>query len=308
MKYPIRNETGVHALALESTSLDADDIPRGRLLSRKEAMNLLASVGSFMLVGRVAFGQEDTCVVRPELTEGPYYVEEDLERSDIRVDTSDGTTRPGAVLNLAFEVTEVIDGACVPLEGAIVEIWHCDASGQYSDVSDGGFDTRGQNFLRGYQLTDENGLAGFTTIYPGWYSGRAVHIHFKVRSSSSASEAFEFTSQLFFDDVLTDDVHSEFPYALKGYRDTLNASDGIYRSGGDQLLLDVTGNSTDGFLSVFNIALDLENSGSNPSGEVAGVNCTGPDAAKRVNSAGDVGLLGVLTALLAYTRLCRAVR
>ncbi|MBL7647027.1 MAG: intradiol ring-cleavage dioxygenase [Candidatus Hydrogenedentes bacterium] len=273
-----------------------DDIPRGQLLSRKEAMHLLAGAGAFMLVGRVAFGQEDTCVVRPELTEGPYYVEDELERSDIRFDTTDGSVRAGAVLNLAFEVTELIDGVCVPLEGAIVEIWHCDAAGEYSGVSDGGFNTIGRNFLRGYQITDENGTVGFTTIYPGWYSGRAVHIHFKVRSSASSSEAFEFTSQLFFDDVLTDDVHAESPYADKGYRDTLNSDDGIFQGGGDQLLLDITGNSTDGYLSVFNIALEL-----NGSAETS-VDCTAPDASKSARAQGDMGTLGILAGLLALLR------
>jgi protocatechuate 3,4-dioxygenase beta subunit len=275
-----------------------DDIPRGRLLSRKEAMNLLAGAGAFMLVGRVAFGQEDTCVVRPELTEGPYYVEDELERSDIRLDTTDGTVREGAVLNLAFEVTELIDGVCVPLEGAIVEIWHCDAAGEYSGVSDGGFNTVGQNFLRGYQITDENGTVGFTTIYPGWYSGRAVHIHFKVRSSASSNEAFEFTSQLFFNDVLTDDVHAEAPYAAKGYRDTQNSEDGIFQGGGDQLVLGITGNSTDGYLSVFNIALELNGT----AGTETGVDCTAPDATKSVRAQGDWGTLGVLGGLLALLR------
>lgn len=278
--------------------LHDDDLPRGRLLSRKEAMHVLAGAGAFMLVGRVAFGQEDTCIVRPELTEGPYYVEDELERSDIRVESSDGTTRSGAMLNLAFEVTELIDGVCVPLEGAVVEIWHCDAAGQYSGVSDGGFDTVGQNFLRGYQFTDENGMASFTTIYPGWYSGRAVHIHFKVRSSADAGEAFEFTSQLFFDDILTDDVHAEAPYAAKGDRDTSNADDGIYNQGGDQLLLDVSGNSTDGFLSVFNIALEL---GSLTGGE-AGVDCTAPDATKVARAPGDIGILAVLAGILGRLR------
>ncbi len=293
-----------HTNAAKSTSplrshtkvVHLDDAPRGQLLSRKEAMHLLAGAGAFMLVGRVAFGQEDTCVVRPEMTEGPYYVEDGLERSDIRFDTTDGSVRAGAVLNLAFEVTELIDGVCVPLEGAIVEIWHCDAAGEYSGVSDGGFNTIGQNFLRGYQITDENGTVGFTTIYPGWYSGRAVHIHFKVRSSASSSEAFEFTSQLFFDDVLTDDVHAEAPYAAKGYRDTLNSEDGIFQGGGDQLLLDISGNSTDGYLSVFNIALELSRS------TESGVDCTGPDASKSARAQGDMGTLGVLAGLLALLR------
>ena len=101
----------------------------------------------------------------------------------------------------------------------------------YSDVSDPGFSTVGQKFLRGYQVTDANGVAGFTTIYPGWYPGRAIHIHFKVRSDPSSSSGFEFTSQLFFDDELTDQVHAQQPYAAKGQRTRRNSGDGIYATG-----------------------------------------------------------------------------
>jgi protocatechuate 3,4-dioxygenase beta subunit len=100
-----------------------------------------------------------------------------------------------------------------------------------------GFDTVGRKFLRGYQLTDASGLAQFLTIYPGWYSGRAVHVHFKVRSAPGATTGFEFTSQLFFAEGVTDAVHAQAPYSSKGRRNTLNASDGIYQGGGSQLLL-----------------------------------------------------------------------
>jgi protocatechuate 3,4-dioxygenase beta subunit len=88
----------------------------------------------------------------------------------------------------------VVGGACVPLAGATVDVWQCDAVGAYSDVADRGFNTRGQNFLRGYQVTDANGLAGFTTLYPGWYQGRATHIHFKIRGTASSGGTYEFTS------------------------------------------------------------------------------------------------------------------
>jgi protocatechuate 3,4-dioxygenase beta subunit len=134
-----------------------------------------------------------------------------------------------------------------------VDVWHCDATGLYSDVEANG--TVGQEFLRGYQVTDANGVARFTTIYPGWYQGRAVHIHFKVRSAASASSAYEFTSQLFFDDDLTDQVHAEEPYASKGQRDMLNSEDGIYNQGGSQLVLAVT-ETSDGYAATFDIALE----------------------------------------------------
>lgn len=121
--------------------------------------------------------------------------------------------------------------------GRLVDVWHCDALGAYSDVRDRGFNTIGQRFLRGYQLTDASGVASFTTIYPGWYAGRAVHVHFEIRSAPGASSGLEFTSQLFFDEAVSDVVRALAPYNTKGRRSTLDTSDGIYRGGGSQLLL-----------------------------------------------------------------------
>ena len=130
-----------------------------------------------------------------------------------------------------------------------MDIWHCDAAGQYSDISDPGFNTKGQTWLRGYQTTDTNGQAAFTTIYPGWYPSRAVHIHFKIRTTTSSNQSYEFTSQLFFDDALSDQVFTQAPYASKGQRDTLNSNDSIYK---DTLLLTV--NQTDqGYAAAFDI-------------------------------------------------------
>jgi protocatechuate 3,4-dioxygenase beta subunit len=192
--------------------------------------------------------------VRPEVTEGPYYVDEDLNRSDIRSDPGTGTVKDGARLALTFRVVQVTSAGCTPLPGAKVEIWHCDAAGVYSDVSDPGFDTSGQKFLRGYQVTDANGQATFTTIYPGWYSSRAVHIHFKIHDDASG-QSREFTSQLFFDDSLSDQVFTQAPYASKGQRDTLNSTDRIYDS---QLLL-TTAPADDGadagYAATFDIGL-----------------------------------------------------
>jgi protocatechuate 3,4-dioxygenase beta subunit len=120
---------------------------------------------------------------------------------------------------------------CLPLAGAIVDVWHCDALGVYSDVADPGFDTSGQKFLRGFQQTDGDGVARFLTIYPGWYPGRTVHIHFKIRSPASDGSVYDFTSQLFFDDSLSDSVFTSSPYAAKGERGTRNQDDGIFRNG-----------------------------------------------------------------------------
>ena len=191
------------------------------------------------------------CVVRPELTEGPYFVDEMLNRSDIRADTSDGSISEGFPLELTFNVTQIGVNGCVPLPNAQVDIWHCDAYGVYSDVQN----AVGKTFLRGYQLTDGEGLARFTTIYPGWYPGRAVHIHFKVRAAASGGRVHDFTSQVFFDDALSDRVFAQAPYAARGQRRVVNARDGIFRQAGAQLMLAVTP-AAPGYAASFDLALE----------------------------------------------------
>ncbi len=159
--------------------------------------------------------------------------------------------KDGARLALAFSVSRIDGSSCVPFEGVLVDVWHCDALGVYSDVSDPSFDTVGQKFLRGYQMTDANGAASFVTIYPGWYQGRTVHIHFKIRTDPDADQALEFTSQLYFDDELTDIVQAQQPYAAKGQRTLRNDGDGIYQNGGSQLLLTVADDGSGGYTATF---------------------------------------------------------
>lgn len=192
------------------------------------------------------------CVARPEMTEGPYFVDVQLERSDIRSDTNTGMVKEGAPLLLTFRVSEIDANACTPLAGAVVDIWHCDASGVYSGVTDRSFNTTSENWLRGHQVTDGGGTATFQTIYPGWYPGRTVHIHFKVRTAPGAAQGHEFVSQLFFDDALSDVVLAQPPYNVTGRR-TLNSDDRIYS---DLLLLNVTP-AEGGYAATFDLGLDL---------------------------------------------------
>ena len=194
------------------------------------------------------------CVVRPEQTEGPYFVDEKLNRSDIRSDPANKSVKLGVPLRLEFHVSRVAPGACVPLAGAMIDIWHCDALGVYSDVRDAGFDTRGKKFLRGYQQTDEQGHAVFLTIYPGWYEGRAVHIHFKIRSGAETASSREFTSQLYFDEGVTAQVFKQAPYNAKNGRRTMNDGDFIFRREGRQLLLTPAKNAQ-GYAATFDIGL-----------------------------------------------------
>jgi len=157
---------------------------------------------------------------------------------------------------LTFQVSRFRAGECHPLPDAQVDVWHCDARGVYSDVEDPGFNTVGQKFLRGYQMTDARGEARFMTIYPGWYPIRTVHIHFKIRTTPMARRSFEFTSQVYFPDELTDHVHTGHPYAAMGPRRVRNRQDFIFRQGGDALMLEPTA-TNDGYAANFPIGLEI---------------------------------------------------
>lgn len=243
--------------------MEHDDVQVGRLLTRREALAVIGATGAAILAGRTSAARTaagggspvPSCVVRPQQTEGPYFVDEKLNRSDIRSDPATGAVKAGIPLVLAFNVFRV-SGTCTPLAGAQVDIWHCDALGVYSDVTDPGFSTVGQKSLRGYQVTDANGMARFTTIYAGWYRGRTVHVHFKIRTSPASARAYEFTSQLYFDDSLSDRVHALAPYASKGQRTLRNSGDGIFLNGGQQLTLAPTATGQ-GYAATFNIGLQI---------------------------------------------------
>jgi hypothetical protein len=237
--------------------------PPQRILTRRQAMSLGGAAGAALLFGKLAGGsgrvleplgaageraqaQTPSCVLSPAKTEGPYFVDERLNRSDIRESQS------GMKLTLNLAVLNV-DAGCTPVSGAVVDIWHANAGGTYSDVSQNG--TVGQKYLRGLQVTNANGLARFVTIYPGWYQGRAVHVHFKVRLFNGSNETYEFTSQLFFDPATTNAVYASGAYAARGAPSTPNSSDGIYGADGSRLIVPLSSDGSGGLAGTFNIGV-----------------------------------------------------
>ena len=217
--------------------MPTSDSGLSRRVSRREAIGAMAALG---VGGGIALWRatrsngasvpvpsgsrlpKADCVLAPELTEGPYYLASEPFRRDIR------EGRPGAPLEIDFTIQ---NAACQPIEGATVEIWHADALGNYS-----GFNGQTGSFLRGQQTTDKDGHASFKTIYPGWYTGRAVHIHVKVHVGGNVVH----TGQLFFDDGVSDKVFTlKAPYNTRGQRDTLNSGDSIFAGGGSATVLKV---------------------------------------------------------------------
>jgi len=164
-----------------------------------------------------AFDRLGTCVLLPESTAGPFPLDEQFDRRDI----TEGV--PGHPLRLGFRV---VDDACRPVAGATVEVWHTDATGDYSAVRDGGGgkdDAEGTTFCRGTQTAGEDGIVEFSSVYPGWYPGRTPHIHVRV----GAAGEVVFTGQVYFDDAYTAGVFADAPYAEFGLPNTTNAEDGI---------------------------------------------------------------------------------
>lgn len=188
-------------------------------------------------IGGAVAAQESTEVSTPEAcvmltseqTEGPYYIDDLLLRDDI----TEG--RPGVPLELTVFVIDI--PTCQHVPDAAVDIWHCDALGDYSGF--GNQSQPGDTFMRGVQLTDQGGAATINTVYPGWYVGRATHIHIKVHTGGTADDgtyiggATEHTGQLYFDDGVTDEVAALEPYSQRqDVRRTRNDEDGILSRAG----------------------------------------------------------------------------
>lgn len=221
--------------------MDNDDAIVGTILTRRDAFALFGKVGAGLAFGGLFAGDADAVfqtqahrsvklVASPALTEGPFFVDEKLNRSDLIGDTKRAAVVDAVPLALELTVYRLADGKYTPFEGLTVDVWHCDAHGVYSDENQPmNFErTGGQKWLRGYQTTDAKGNVAFSTIFPGWYQGRTTHIHFKVRQKGADGKTKEFTSQLFFDDKFADAIFAQAPYRTSANRDVRNENDDIF--------------------------------------------------------------------------------
>lgn len=197
--------------------------------------------------GSISTSGTGSCTVSPSETAGPFPIKTpaDLVKANI---VSDRKGIP-LVVNIKIENN---NNDCKPLSGVLVDIWHCDAEGNYSEYGGGGMqsvDYTNAHFLRGRQTTDANGNVSFISIYPGWYRGRAPHIHVEVLDTSGKSIL---VTQIAFPEDTSNTVYATSNY--KGKADTSNASDNVFSDSLAQNMADsVTGNTTDGYVLTKNI-------------------------------------------------------
>jgi protocatechuate 3,4-dioxygenase beta subunit len=190
------------------------------------------------------------CAVTPSETRGPYPDTAGMitNQAFYRRDITEG--RSGLPLTLTLTVVNTNNG-CSAISDVQVEIWQCDDAGNYSEYSQQGFNGTGQTFLRGVQTTDANGQVTFTTIYPGWYQGRATHIHVDVYRSGTIIK----TTQIAFPENISAAVYASGVYASKGQSPTSNAGDNVFSDGVINELATVTGNTTSGYTATLNIGI-----------------------------------------------------
>jgi protocatechuate 3,4-dioxygenase beta subunit len=191
-----------------------------------------------------------SCAVAPTETEGPFPTK--VPASYVRSDITDGKT--GYALTITITLSNS-NNSCAALAGALVDIWHCDAEGNYSEYGGTGMQAtnyQSVHFLRGRQVTNAAGQVTFTSIFPGWYSGRATHIHVHVYSASGTSLK---VTQIAFPEGTGTAVAAVNGYAkgLSGY--TTNATDNVFSDGVALELATVTGSTTAGFQLSFTLAV-----------------------------------------------------
>ena len=225
-------------------------------IGRREALAMLGAAGAALIAGcgdstpaspttttgGTATGGSTTaaCAVTPTETVGPYPSLTDLIRSDIREGKS------GTALTLAMTVVNT-NNNCAPVENVQVEIWQCDATGNYSQYGS----QAAQTFLRGIQTTNSDGGVTFTTIYPGWYQGRATHIHVEVSRNGSSLKV----TQIAFPESTNATVYATGVYATRGSNPTSNARDGIFADSIDSELATVSGDPASGVTASFRIGI-----------------------------------------------------
>ena len=223
-----------------------------RMIRRREALGLMGGAGVALAFGcgnspttpaasdSPVTGTNGSCVVTPTETAGPFPSLTDLFRSDVR------EGKPGTLLTLKIKVVNVNNG-CAGVAGANVEIWHVDAAGNYSQYGS----QTGQTYLRGIQTTNINGEVTFTTIYPGWYSGRATHIHVEVTINASSVKV----TQMAFPETVNATVHTSGVYASRGTNPMSNAADGIFADSLSAELVTPVGNTAGGYTATFQVAV-----------------------------------------------------
>jgi protocatechuate 3,4-dioxygenase beta subunit len=222
-------------------------MPRKKV-GRREAIGVMGAASAAVALGcsdsstspTSTSSSNSTCAVTPEETAGPFPSLTDLFRADIR----DG--KAGSTLLLTIKVVNT-RSSCSPVTNANVEIWHVDADGNYSQYGS----QAGQTFLRGIQTTDPSGQVTFTTIYPGWYQGRATHIHAEVTINGVSRKV----TQIAFPESINNSVHTSGVYAGRGTNPVTNAADGIFADSLSAELVTPTGNPTVGFEVTFQIGI-----------------------------------------------------
>jgi protocatechuate 3,4-dioxygenase beta subunit len=183
------------------------------------------------------------CTVTNTETEGPFPTKSPSSLQQVNI-VSD---RSGVPMTVKITIKNK-NSSCAALKDAIVDIWHCDADGNYSEYGGTGMQSTNYtsvHFLRGRQVTDSNGLVSFTSIFPGWYGGRAPHIHVHIYNSSGKSLL---VTQIAFPKTVCDNVYKNATnFYKKGTQDTLNENDNVFSDGVTLELASVEGSITAGY-------------------------------------------------------------